>query len=205
MSYLVTDNFCAEIDRVIQSAHAAGFNTWLPNKGEVGSSVYEGMGFWGEHALMVRSLMKAMGGPVIPNTLYFRATNTDTERAYIHSDRESGANTCVCYLTDHADEYGTAFYRHKTTGLLEMPSFAAMRDAGTFDELKADMVSRDPDKWEQVDFVRGRKNRALIFPAPMFHSRLPTGGFGDSPETARIVWVSHFYRIGDALPGDCNG
>lgn len=200
MSFIVVDNFCSDPDRVLRSAFAAGFDTWNPNKGEVGSSVYDGMGFWGDHALMIAALMKAMGGPVIPNTLYFRATNTDTEQAYIHSDRATGANTCVCYLTEHADEYGTAFYRHKPTGALAMPSFAEMREGGTLDEIKRDMVNRDPDKWEQVDFVRGRKNRALIFPAPLFHSRVPLHGFGDTPATARIIWASHFYRLGDPIP-----
>ena len=196
MSYVVNDNFCPDVDRVIESAFAAGFDTWRPNKGEVGSSIYDGMGFWGDHALMVHSLMRALNGPVVPNTLYFRATNTDTERAYIHSDRESGSYTCVCYLTEHEAEYGTAFYQHKRTGLREMPSFRDMRDKDILDELKADMVSRDPDKWTQLDFVRGAKNRALIFDAPLFHSRLPVSGFGDAPKSGRIVWVSHFHKLG---------
>lgn len=195
MSYVVVDNFCHEIDRVKQSAFDAGFDTWNPNKGEVGSSIYDGMGFWGDHALMVRSLMRAVGGPVIPNTLYFRVTNKGMERAYIHSDRESGSHTCVCYLTDHAEESGTAFFMHKRTGLREMPSFAQMREQGIMDELKEDMVSRDPDKWIQTDYVRGQSNRALIFNAPLFHSRFPLDGIGANPETGRIVWVSHFHKI----------
>lgn len=195
MSYTVIDNFCDDPDRVLASAFAAGFDTWKPNRGEVGSSIYDGMGFWGDHARMVSALTRAVGAPVAPNTLYFRATQRDTERAYIHSDRESGAHTCVCYLTQHDECYGTAFYRHKKTGWLEMPSFDDMRTLGVFDAMKQDMVSRDPDKWERVDFVHGRKNRAVIFPAPLFHSRVPDHGFGDSPQSARIVWVSHFYRF----------
>lgn len=200
LSYLVVDGFCPDIDRVVTSAFEAGFDTWNPNRGEVGSSVYDGMGFWGDHARMLKALMHVVGGPVLPNTMYFRATRTESEPAYIHSDRATGSSTCVCYLTEHADEYGTAFYRHKPTGLLQMPSFAEMRENGTLDELKADMVSRDPDKWERVDFVQGRKNRALIFPSPLFHSRLPVTGFGDTLEMARIIWASHFYRLNDAIP-----
>ena len=195
MSFLVVDNFCPDIEQVIQSAHAAGFGTWRPNKGEVGSSVYEGMGFWGDHSLMVASLMRAIGGVAVPNSVYFRVTNVGMEPAYIHSDRMSGNHTCVAYLTDHEDTYGTAFWRHKRTGWTEMPTFEQMRDAGVLDEMKADMVSRDSDKWEQLDFVQGRKNRALIFPAPLFHSRVPVGGFGDCAENGRIVWVSHFCKL----------
>lgn len=195
MSYLVVDDFCDDLDAVRGSAFAAGFDTWRPNKGEVGSSVYEGMGFWGNHALMLHALMRATGGAVVPNSMFFRVTNEGMERAYIHSDRESGNFTCVAYLTEHEEESGTAFFMHKRTGLKTMPSFAEMKDMGIFDELKADMVSRDPDKWVQIDYVRGVRNRALIFHAPLFHSRYPLEGIGSTLDTGRMVWVSHFYKI----------
>lgn len=196
MSYLVVDNFCDDLEQVKASAFAAGFDTWRPNKGEVGSSIYAGMGFWGDHALMLKALMRSVGCVVVPNTLYFRVTNEGMEQAYIHSDRETGNHTCVAYMTDHPEEYGTAFFRHRPTGLTEMPSFAEMQEAGLMDELKADMVSRDPDKWEQTDFVRGAYNRALIFPAPLFHSRYPLEGIGRTIDTGRMVWASHFYKLG---------
>lgn len=198
MSFLVADNFCEDLERVKASAFAAGFDTWNPNKGEVGSSVYEGMGFWGDQALMMRALMRATGSVVVPNTMYFRVTNEGMERAYIHSDRESGAYTCVAYLTEHEQESGTAFFKHKRTGLTAMPSFAEMQGMGIFEELKADMVSRDPDKWVQTDYVRGAYNRALIFNAPLFHSRFPLEGIGNSFDNGRLVWVSHFYKVNAA-------
>jgi len=195
MSFLVVDNFSPDIDRVKQSAFAAGFDTWRPNKGEVGSSVYEGMGFWGEHALMISALMRAVGGIVVPNSMFFRVTNVGMERAYIHSDRESGSHTCVVYLTEHEQESGTAFFQHKRTGLTEMPSFQALHESGLMGELKQDMVSRDADKWTQLDYVRGIKNRALIFNAPLFHSRFPLDGIGTDAESGRLVWVCHFYKL----------
>lgn len=195
MSYLVIDDFCEDIEGVRQSALAAGFDTWMPNKGEVGSSVYEGMGFWGNHATMLNALMRATNGVVVPNSMFFRVTNEGMEKAYIHSDRESGNFTCVAYLTDHDVESGTAFFMHKRTGLKAMPSFDEMRETGILDELKEDMVSRDPAKWIQLDYVRGIRNRALIFNAPLFHSRYPLEGIGSSLDTGRMVWVSHFYKL----------
>lgn len=196
MTYLVVDNFCPEIEQVKASAFRAGFDTWRPNKGEVGSSIYEGMGFWGDHSLMLRSLIRTVGIAVVPNSMFFRVTNVGMERAYIHSDREAGNHTCICYMTEHEEESGTAFFKHKRTGLTEMPSFAEMTDMGIFDELKADMVSRDPDKWVQTDYVRGQYNRALIFNAPLFHSRFPLEGIGDSAENGRLIWATHFYKVG---------
>jgi hypothetical protein len=195
MTFHVVDNFCHDPDLVRDSALAAGFDTWRPNKGEVGSSVYEGMGFWGDHSLMIAALMRAIHGVVVPNTMYFRVTNVGMEKAYIHSDRESGNHTAICYLTDHEEDSGTAFFRHKRTRLIAMPSFAEMADMGILEELKEDMVSRDPDKWEQLDYVRGRKNRALIFQAPLFHSRFPLEGIGSTVEDGRMVWVSHFHKL----------
>lgn len=193
--YQVVDDFCEDPELVIASAKASGFGTWKPNKGEVGSSVYDGMNFWGHHALMLRSLIQATGSVLVPNSMFFRSTNVDTEKAYIHSDRESGAHTAIVYLSTHDDEYGTAFYRHKPTGLIAMPSFEEMKDMGIMDSFKEDMVSRNPDKWEQIGFVEGKFNRALIFNAPVFHSRIPVDGFGDNSDNGRLVWVSHFYKL----------
>lgn len=195
MSYLVVDDFCDAAEQVRASAFAAGFDTWNPNKGEVGSSVYEGMGFWGDHAQMLRALTRAIGGVVVPNAMFFRITNVGMERAYIHSDRESGNHTCVAYLSEHDEDCGTAFFMHKRTGLREMPSFAEMQERGIFDELKDDMVSRDPDKWVQTDYVRGAYNRALIFRAPLFHSRYPLEGIGNDFRSGRLVWASHFFKM----------
>lgn len=195
LDYTVVDNFCEDLEIVKESAHKAGFSTWRPNKGEVGSSIYEGMGFWGDHALMLRSLVEHTRKMVIPNSMFFRVTNEGMEQAYIHSDREAGDHTCVVYLTEHDTPTGTAFFRHKRTGLTEMPSFAEMHDMGILEELKADMVSRDPDKWEQIAYVEGKYNRALIFHAPLFHSRYPLEGIGTTEEEGRLVWVSHFYHL----------
>lgn len=193
--YIVVDDFCPQIDEVIASSNAAGYGRWAPNKGLVGSSLYDGMNFMGKHALMLSSLVDATGTVVVPNTMFFRVTNEGFEKAYIHSDRDMGAHTCVCYLSDHDEPYGTAFYRHIPTGLTEMPSFDSMRDMGILEQMTEDMVSRDPEVWEQLDLVEGKKNRAVVFHAPLFHSRFPVEGIGTTDNDGRLVWVSHFYKL----------
>lgn len=193
MSYTVVDEFTPHADRVRASALASGFGTWRPNKGEVGSSVYSGMNFWGEHALMVHALSRRFGGAVVPNSMFFRVTNEDTEKAYVHSDREAGDYTAIVYLSEHDGETGTGFYRNKRTGLYAMPSFDLMRnDPAEFDLLKKEMVEGSDEAWAQVDFVRGLYNRCVIFDAPLFHSRHPKNGFASTPELGRMVWVCHF-------------
>lgn len=187
------DDFCPELLHVRSSALASGFGTWSPNKGEVGSSRYDGMNFQGDHAFMLRSLSMAMGGvQVFPNSMFFRVTTPETERAYVHSDRSSGDLTCVVYMSEHKEEYGTAFFRHIPTGLEEMPTLEEMHDDPRFDELKRDMVSGEGPNWQRTGFISGKLNRAVIFHAPLFHARHPERGIGGAPEESRMVWVCHF-------------
>ncbi len=189
----IIDNFTPMIDEVRASALASGFGTWAPNKGEVGSSVYAGMNFWGKHSIMLHALTHVMGRPIFPNNMFFRVTNEDTEAAYVHSDRESGDFTCIVYLSDHAQKSGTGFYRHRETRMTHMPSFAELSQTPElFDQLKREMVEGSDKDWEQLDFVRGIYNRAVIFDAPRFHARCPKNGFSTTVEDGRMVWVCHF-------------
>lgn len=190
----IIDGFSPYIDEVRRSALDSGFGTWRPSKGEVGSSVYDGMNFWGKHSILLHALTCAMGRPIFPNSMFFRVTNQDTESAYVHSDREAGDHTCIVYLSDHKEISGTGFYRHRHTGMTHMPSFDEMKqDATAFDLLKAQMVKGSEEDWELLDFVRGNYNRALIFDAPRFHARSPKNGFSTTPEDGRLIWACHFF------------
>lgn len=193
-AYLVIDNFIADPDAARESALRSGFGTWRPSKGEIGSSVYEGMNFWGDHATLLKGLARAAGQPVYPNSMFFRVTNLATESAYVHSDREAGEYTAIVYLSKHEDEgSGTGFYRHRETGAVFMPSFAEMsKDPESFERLKREMVQGSADHWERIAFVPGKYNRAVIFDAPLFHARIPKNGFGESAEDGRLIWASHF-------------
>lgn len=189
----VIDSFTPRIDEVRASALASGFGTWRPSKGEVGSSVYDGMGFWAKHSLMLHALAYYMRAPVYPNSMFCRVTNVDTEKRYVHSDRESGDFTCIVYLSEHDEKSGTGFYRHRESGMTHMPSFAELREKPEFfEQLKREMVEGSEDVWESMDFVRGQYNRAVIFDAPRFHARTPKHGIGTTPEDGRLVWSCHF-------------
>lgn len=190
---MIIDSFTPRIDEVRASALASGFGTWKPNKGEVGSSVYEGMSFWGLHSPMLHALSFYVGAPVYPNNMFFRVTNTNTEAAYVHSDREWGDFTCIAYLSDHKERSGTGFYRHRETGMTHMPSFAEMsKDPQFFARLKEQMVKGSEDDWELLDYVHGGHNRAVIFDAPRFHARFPRHGIAESEIDGRMVWACHF-------------
>ncbi len=195
-SLQVVDGFCERIEQVRQSCLNSGFGKWAPNLGLVGSSQYSGMNYNGDHALMLHALAAATGGAVFPNAMFFRLTNKETEKAYIHSDRSAGNYTCIAYLSKHEENTGTAFWRHRPTGLTYLPPIEVQKETGIFEELAADTVTADPDKWEQLDYVRAVFNRALLFQAPLFHSRWPLAGFGEGERGEdRLVWACHHFKI----------
>lgn len=189
--FTVIDEFLEKPMVVAKTARDAGFGNWVPASAEVGSGKYEGMGWVGAHAAVVRGLSQFLG-VVIPNKMFFRETSKETERAYVHSDRMTAPWTSIVYLSQHEEVSGTAFFRHRKYGFTEMPTFEVMQEQGIFEEMKEDMVSASPEKWEQTDFVRGLYNRALIFHAPLFHSRFPLGAVEDGKP--RLVHVCHFFR-----------
>lgn len=197
-SFIVLDDFVSDPNRLRQSALESGFGSWRPSKGEVGSSIYDGMNFWGDHGMALRALVAAHGRQVYPNSMFFRVCNKDTEAAYIHSDREMGDYTAILYLSMHdVDESGTGFYRHRESGITRMASFDEMRkNPEWFEKFKTEMVAGNPEVWELTHFVPGFFNRALIFEAPLFHSRQPKHGYGSTAEDGRMVWVCH-YTLGD--------
>lgn len=188
---IIVDDFCPEVDKVRQSALQSGFGTWQPNKGRYGSSIYENMNFWGFHSPMLKSLSKAIGRPFYPNDMFFRYALPETEKAYTHSDRTFGDVTCVAYLSSHEEDYGTGFYRHRKTGLLEMPTVEEMASNPEFQELEHDMIHGGEAEWEEVDYCKGKFNRAVIFHAPLFHARRPIGGIGTDENNARMIWAAH--------------
>ena len=189
----VVDDFVSDPDSLRESALESGFGTWRPNKGEVGSSVYEGMNFWGDHAMGLRALTRHHRRPIFPNSMFFRVCSADTEAAYVHSDREAGDYTAIVYLSKHDEESGTGFYRHIESGETRMRSFAEMaQDPEWFAKFKTEMVEGRPEVWECWKFVSGNFNRALIFEAPLFHSRHPKHGYGSTAEDGRMVWVCHY-------------
>lgn len=189
----VFDDFLADPDAIRRSALASGFGSWRPSKGAIGSSVYDGMNFYGDHAAIIETVYTKAGFVGFPNSMLFRVTNETTERAYIHSDITAGDTTCILYLSQHADKYGTGFYRHRETGGLFMPSLHELtRDPAQFERLKAEINESSEAVWEEIEFIQGRYNRAVVFQSPRWHRRFPEHGFGVDDVSGRMIWIGHF-------------
>lgn len=185
----VFDDFLPDPDHVRESALRSGFGTWHPNKGDIGAAFYSGVNFWGDHASCFRTLYDKVG-QFIPSSMFFRITNPSMEHALIHSDREYGARTVIIYLSQTSEISGTAFYRHRETGMTQMPPLhELMLDSCKFERLKHDMT--DESAWERHEFVAARYNRCVVFDAPLIHCRIPRVGYGSTETDSRMVWVAH--------------
>jgi hypothetical protein len=189
---LVIDNFVTNAEAVRESALQAGFGTWRPGKGELGASFYDGVSFWGDHASLFKALHQHLGRQIIPSSMFFRVTNPSMERALIHSDREYGDNTAIVYLSE-SQWSGTGFYRHRETGMTDMPPINELRkDPPFLDRIRQQMLDASDKDWDMYQFVEAKFNRCVVFDAPKIHCRLPKNGYGEEIEDSRMVWVAHF-------------
>lgn len=194
----VIDSFVRNPELVRESALRSGFGSWQPNKGDIGASFYEGVNFWGDHATLFNSLHRHVG-QIIPSSMFFRITNPGMERALIHSDREYGENTAIVYLSKEATDVvsGTAFYRHRETGMVDMPPLSElMKNPPFFHKIRQQMLDASEEDWEQYHFIEARYNRCVIFDAPKIHCRIPKVGYGTNENDSRMVWVCHYNNVG---------
>ncbi|MCA1749943.1 MAG: DUF6445 family protein [Parasphingopyxis sp.] len=91
---------------------------------------------------------------------------------------------------------GTDFFRHRRTGLEQVPRDPAKLAASGYADANAlieDVVNRDTlkqGKWERTMRVPARFNRLILFSPWMFHNAGP--GFGGDAETGRLVCLMFF-------------
>jgi hypothetical protein len=190
----IFDNFITDPDLVRQSALRSGFGSWRPNKGDVGLDSYAGMNFWGNHAPLIRGLWERLG-PVFPNDMFFRVTNPTTDKALVHSDLASGDYTALVYLSPPHEGSGTGFYRHRETGMIDMPSLEdLLKEPDFFTKLYGEMLGASDEHWEMYHFIEAVPNRCLVFDAPKFHCRIPKEGYGTDDSSSRMVWATHFFK-----------
>ena len=109
---------------------------------------------------------------------------------YIHSDSCDAQYACVLYLNTPACETGTMFWEHKETGLDRMTQPV---DPTLFESLSKDIS--DESKWNKLEYVESKANRAVIFDSSLFHSRFPKDLPIEDGETPRLVSTIFFNKI----------
>lgn len=104
--------------------------------------------------------------------------------------------TGVIYLSrENPGVDGTSFWRHKRTGLDVAPTTVeGLKKYGwdSFEDLDESMSTEAADDsfWTRTLTVPYRFNRLVLFRPWHFHSHGP--GFGNSPESARVVQTLYF-------------
>lgn len=111
----------------------------------------------------------------------------------VHSDEICATHAGILYLnTPEQCKGGTAFWRHKRTGLETMPEANGPLSIHELKRLASDW--HDASQWEQTTFVPMKFNRFITYPTRMFHSRWPLEGFGTSKENGRLIWTLFYDR-----------
>lgn len=125
---------------------------------------------------------------------FFRINRkTDKPPTYVHADDEISKYSAILYLTPPLfPQSGTAFWRHRKTGMVHWPERHHLEHFGMDDAQQFIDDGMDQTKWEMLRLVEAQPNRLLIFQSRLFHSRYPYFGWGDNPKNARLIVATFF-------------
>lgn len=176
---MIVDNFLADPERVRQAGLVADYEDWLGPDGEVYKRICRV-----DIPEMWEAVERAVG-PVEKLGMAYRLNHSgELPNAAIHSDMGWGTHALVWFGCE--GEGGTAFWRHKATGAERINP----GDVALYEQIKNDWD--DESKWEIVELVGVKFNRAVIYSSELFHSRYPFGAFGTDAATGRLTVVAFF-------------
>lgn len=136
---------------------------------------------------LVEAVEKTLGRPMTTVGCGFVLRYENEAPNYlVHADDDLSDFAAVLYLNPPAQCIGgTIFWKHKKKDLDRVTDN---------DNLKVDW--NDKGAWLQVDSVEMKFNRLVVYPGNRFHSWAPHG-YGNSPETGRLVAVGFFKERGE--------
>jgi hypothetical protein len=118
---------------------------------------------------------------------------TDDDRSWlkVHVDGIADWSGVIYLNNDDQRQGGTAFYKHRETGLVGPPSKEQICKLGfkNYDEFEEQIIGKDTldvEKWEQVMFVGMRFGRLVLFKGnELFHAH--THAFGRDIQDGRLT------------------
>lgn len=140
-------------------------------------------------------IQKPQGTPHDNGTFFHTfAKGKKREIPGVHWDTPLDQLICMVYLSEGIPtQCGTSFYRHRPTGLETAPFAKDAKKLGyQTQELRhlLNRHSRQKSKFEEVDRVGYRFNRAIIFPAKRLHAA--TAHYGNDIAQGRIYQIFSF-------------
>lgn len=144
-----------------------------------------------------------IGCPIIPRLAGFRLNlEGELPHSWVHSDDICAKYATVLYLNPAEQcSGGTAFWKHKQTGMTRLPSDTEIQSSGCVPlNFHRWMTAewKNLSAWEQYAMVPMQFNRFITYPTCFFHSRFPFEAFGKGPEDGRLVWVCFYDKAGEA-------
>lgn len=178
---MVIDNFLSEelAKDMRQQALAAEYIDWHGPDGQVYKRISQL-----DNKDICDSIAKHCGKVEMLGMAFRANMNGEPPNQAIHTDVGWGTHALVYYLSD--GNSGTAFWKHRATGMTNLSPI----DNKTFIKVRKDWA--DISKWEQIDFVPMKFNRAVMYDSTLFHSRYPFEAFGTCLEDCRLVLVAFF-------------
>ena len=140
---------------------------------------------------------KAIGRPIVPRYTFLRfSTGQNPAGVHIHADGIVEKYVALLYLSlpEHCSG-GTDFWKHKKSGFSYLPDERDIRRIGKSPARVAADLRTDAEnpegKWDLIETVEMKFNRAVIYPTRRFHSRA-SGGFGTDLKSGRVTWTTFF-------------
>lgn len=117
------------------------------------------------------------------------AADSKTYRSFIHADP---AYNVIIYLSGkEGEDSGTHFYRHKQLGLVSIPDDELLQKKMSF---LMDIDSKFPERWELIEKIPFKVNRAILFDGRYFHSG-PILFEGSTPQDGRLTQNFFFQNL----------
>lgn len=131
-----------------------------------------------------RGLSEYLGQSPEIHAMFMRRSPKGVDVPHVaHHDAVMGRYSLMLYLDDKEGS-GTAFLRHKESGIMYQPDSQEYVDVVVKDQ-------NSLEKWVVSSMVQSKANRAAIFDAGIFHCAMPVGGYGEGNE-ARTVLTAFF-------------
>jgi hypothetical protein len=131
-----------------------------------------------------RGLSEYMGQSPEIHALFMRRSPAGVHVPHVaHNDAVMGRYSLMLYLDDQEGS-GTAFLRHKESGIMYQPESKEFVDTVVRDQ-------NSLDKWVVSSMTQSKANRAAIFDSSIFHCAMPVGGYGEG-NSARTVLTCFF-------------
>jgi len=170
----IHDNFCQRFEQIAQESKDAFYRDY-----KIVSATYRGICVRAGRSALEKEFL----GRFLVKFEYFRRYEKGMlQDTFIHSDMALSDYTAILSLKD--DNGALCFWRHKETGMISTNP----QDSDSIKKLFEDGMYED--RWEIYESVPMIKNRCVIYPANLFHSRYPKDWEGEDPRLVLVLFMN---------------